>query len=293
MSDDDSGLNRRKVLKNAGTAASGLVVSTGITAADGAAEPDEAKKRALESEYVQSMLDELDHPEIINVSTQQVAVEDWLITGIDLETELGTLTYGEDGNGDSTALFEFNQQVSRGRTRSQLPKKYRFPPQVQEAILTIDAEEGVVFMRTATPAEQRRLTKKTGVDADEAVMFYNSLIDGFEIHLKEDVTTQNDEPRAYLVEPPANSSNANISAGASSEVTDLSSMEADGVVTTSSCDSWAFRCMGSITICSACFLACGSAPVNPPAVAGCVLCVTGSCGLAVPVSCTKVVDECV
>ncbi|MFC4542943.1 hypothetical protein ACFO5R_13530 [Halosolutus amylolyticus] len=293
MSGDNNIVNRRHMMKNAGIAVSSIVASARVTTATGSAKLDEAKERALESEYVQSLLDELDQPEIAGVSAEKVTIESLEITKINLETDLGILSYSEDESGNTTALFEFDQQASRGKSRSQLPRKYRFPPQAEEAILTIDAREGVVFMRAATPAEQRRLTKKTGVDSGEAVMFYNSLIDGFEIHLKNNASARDEEPRAYLVEPPANSSNANISAGASSEVTDLSSMETDEVVAASGCATWATNCGLSITWCGSCIMACASIPLTTVGgVLACATCVGTSCVVALPYACKKLIDNC-
>lgn len=80
MGGENNTFNRRNMMKNAGIAAGSIFASAGVTSADGPAELDETKERALESEYVQSMLDELDQPEIVGVSVEKVTIESLGIT---------------------------------------------------------------------------------------------------------------------------------------------------------------------------------------------------------------------
>ena len=219
MSENNDKFDRRSVLKSTGIAASGLLASTGVTVAENPLDSDKAKARALRSDYVQQILSELYRPEIVDVSTREITVDGQVFTGIELKTELGTLTYGEDENGDETAMFEFDGTAIRKNASKKLLKEYRLA-ESNEAILTIDAEDGVVFMRAATSAEEHRLTKITGVDPDDAAMFYNSLIDGFEVHLPNEADAKDGERKTYLVQPSDRSKAAGIT-GASSEVTDF------------------------------------------------------------------------
>jgi len=293
MSEKLSNFNRRDILKGTGVAA-GLGTATGLSTATDSIDPDEARERALQSEYVRSILDELDQPTITNVTakklTQEYETDRLAVTAIDLETKLGTITYTES-NGESTAMFQFDTDTWKGQPSRALPDKYRLDHDV-EAMLTIDADVGVVFLRTATPSEQQHLARKTGLDPADAAMFFNSKIGGFEVHpLPEDDRLKphaTDEREAFLVKPTQPVSGAEVT----TQPSQLAEMQTEQVVATGKCEEWAFSCIGTINACAACIMACGSIPVVPVAVAACVACILASCGGGVSISCYKVYDEC-
>jgi len=297
MSEGPNNFNRRDILKGTGVAATGLATSTGLAAAADPIDPDEARERALGSKYVRSILNELNRPNIEHVDgkelTQEYGSGKLSVTAVDLETALGTLTYAES-DGENTAMFQFDTATLRnGRSPQSLPEKYHLDAHVEAALLTIDADVGVVFLRTATPIEQKRLSQKTGVAPSDTAMFYNSKIGGFEVHpLANDSQAKpnasDGQSGAFLVKP----SKPIDGPAVATEPASPDEMWTEQVVVNGKCQTWAFSCMGSINACAACVMACGSIPVVPVAVAGCVACVLASCGGAVPISCHKVYDEC-
>jgi hypothetical protein len=295
MSEKLSNFNRRDILKGTGVAA-GLGTATGLSTATDSIDPDEARERALQSEYVRSILDELDQPTIANVTakklTQEYETGRLAVTAIDLETKLGTITYTES-SGESTAMFQFDTDTWKGQPSRALPDKYRLDHDV-EAMLTIDADVGVVFLRTATPSEQQHLARKTGLDPADAAMFFNSKIGGFEVHpLPEDDRLKphaTDEREAFLVKPTQPVSGAEVT----TQPSQLAEMQTERVLTPQAgCTAWARDCMLAITWCSLCVMACASIPItNVKGAVACVTCVMSGCGIATPYACHKLVDNC-
>ena len=299
ISDENSGFNRRNLLKKTGIAAGGLFGTTGVAVASEQTASQKDKNRALAAEPTQQLLAELENPEIVSVSKQIATVRELSLTVVTLETAFGRLIYGETDTGEETAQFHFAHTDRLATVQHELPQRYRSLPSKTEAILTLDKFEGVVFMRTATPSEQQLLAETAQIDSD-AFMFYNSLIDGFEIHphSKGAEPVQNGDkqidskPQAFLVTADDTKGELKTATGISAEITDFSAMEVTEVTPANSCTTWAVACAGSIGTCSACFMACGSIPIVPPAVIGCVLCVIGACSTAVPASCYLLIDNC-
>lgn len=274
MSGNGTGPNRRDVIKKLGSA--GLAGAVGVPSLAAANETTISKQDAqdvLSTKEVAAIRSELGSFTITEISRQRGSVENHTLEVTSVQTETGELHYGKSKAGETIAQFQF----ADGVPQSQYPRAHRPVPQSSDAILVAQGS-AVTFMRTATDREQRKLLRKIDVPAEEVVAFYNSDIDGFEVQ----VETRDGDRLALGVETPGN---GDIRAGTVTEIA------TDEGVSTQGCATWCFGCAASVGACGGCIMSCASVVTLVGAI-GCAVCVVGSCGGAVPIACTKCVDEC-
>jgi len=290
MSDYNEGFSRRKLLKTTSVTAVGGYSGIASVSAVSEFEPDELKHRVVNNERVQLLVEELENPEFTKITKRRANPGDMRLTVVTLSTSFGKLIYGKPVDGESTALFKFDSPREAAAAGGAVPQRYQSMPKGVEAVLTLDEDVGVVLLRTASKQEQKQLAEATGATPSESMMFYNSKIDGFEVH-PSGQTASSTSQEVHILRQTAGSVVVSASTGISQEVTDLSSLEVETVEDNDRCAQWAVTCAGSIGTLTVCLMTCGSVPITPPAMIGCVLCLTGS-GVSVGVACTKLVDEC-
>lgn len=274
MSGNGNGPNRRDVLKKLGAA--GLVGAASVpslAAADDRTISERDAQDVLATKEVTAIRSELGSFAITEITRRRGSVENRTLEVTRIQTKTGELRYGKSGAGETIAQFTFSDGVAQ----SQYPRAHRPVPQSSDAILVAKGS-AVTFMRTATDRERRTLLQKLDVPVEELVAFYNSDIGGFEVQ----VETRAGNRRAFGVETPGN---GDVQAGSVSEIV------TDDEVSTQGCATWCFGCAASVGACGGCIMSCASVVTLVGAI-GCAVCVVGSCGGAVPIACTKCVDEC-
>ena len=286
-SPQDRSVDRRKLLKSIGIAAVGTAGLTGSASATEATVSAEEKERLLDNELVSNLRSELNNPEVSDVSRKNVVKDEDTFTVTTLQTPVGKLVLGEHESKKSAVQFHLESDLKPPETR-ELPKQYRKLAKTTGAVLILDNDENIVQLREATPDERARLAKETGADKKEALMFYTSTLDGFEVHTKsEDKTasTESDSNEVYLVDT---ESDGSIESGSARLAT-----ESDDVTIQADCETWGDRCLQHISICTGCAALCASVSIgNIPGVVACATCVGGVCHFTLPIACGKLIENC-
>lgn len=288
---EKSDLSRRDVLRTAGSASAAALGGTSVATGKELTATNDDREKALKSEYVETLLKEVGNPEIIDTEKQSVEAAGAEVEVIILKTAVGEVLYSETGDGQSSAQFRLVDLEENPSARRHLPIKYRNVPKTSDVLLTFDVNEGLVFLREATDREAKRLARATGVDPDDSAMFYNSLVDGFEVHSRgnpdKHVSTESTANlEAFIVganerQQPDQNDVTNITPGA------------DGPETMGGCSEWCFNCAGAISWCGGCLMACASIPLTTiGGIAACAACVISGCAVGVPYVCKKCADAC-
>ncbi|MEF8799356.1 MAG: hypothetical protein V5A79_08080 [Candidatus Bipolaricaulota bacterium] len=312
--------NRRDILKKTGATAAGIVGFAGVSTAS----PEE-REYAKSKRLSQVLLDALNNPRVTNATKKRLGS----YTGYILHTDIGRLVYAEDGDNQLGAQFhiegtdvhpgkgdgpnnnnerkngyKINSANSRGKVQpfGQVVDGLQFEdiPIDGKATLIATGDYEIEFIRSASEQEQSKLESHTGIKSENALMFYSSPIKGFEVHSVDGVelkrsdsenasadtagSEKTSEREIYYVKPKKYSDLSTVTVKSPNIHEKLSAQ--------SQCETWAARCMESISVCWGCGLLCASVAVtNIPGVVACITCVMG-CHYAVPASCIKVMDEC-
>lgn len=179
---DDMGsspVSRRRILKQMATS-SAIVAggATGLTGASEVAKATPTKDAIKKSQSVQRILAEVGNPTIQSISNE--LLDDRNITNaqlIVLQTATGKIRYIQLGDQKVGVQFQFDTKIRKNNKN--LPEKYQQLPRNVQAYLLLNAEGDFVFIREATETERASLASATGVDDGDAIMFYNSSINGF------------------------------------------------------------------------------------------------------------------
>lgn len=166
-------INRRNILKMVATgAAASAVGGPGIISA---ADVSKSKRSELLSNAdVQTLLDEAGNPEITDADRYRQVVDGSEISAVNFTTAAGKLRVVDLGDRDLNAAFLFDG------SSSMLPPEYQQVPNIGKSILAVESGE-VIFTRQATSGERSQLQSITEMDLDGSAIFYNSVVDGFEI----------------------------------------------------------------------------------------------------------------
>lgn len=189
---DTKNISRRDVLKNVGIAATGVAGITGVSTAS-----TEEQEEAQNATHSQILLDALNNPTVRDA----VTVDSEWATATILYTDIGRLIYVNVDGGEKGAQFQVeapanyrkpphNSAQSSYSTESSLPTSgnvvkdldHSDIPEDGKATLVVTFDGDIEYIRTASEPEQQRLEELTGLDADNSLMAYTSVIDGFEVH---------------------------------------------------------------------------------------------------------------
>lgn len=227
---DGASVNRRSVLKGIGaTAASTAGFSSSAAASiQGSDQASREKyRKAVNSDEVQSILEELGNPKILNSAEAEIENEeddvDFTLSYVLLFLKAGTIVYTEASSGHTDAKFRFglgrddlpgligeevNGERSRGsandrknrkgRGRSPgknpnaLARKYRSVPAGTNAMLIAKEHGGTLFRRGVTDAEHELVEAELGRSVEKDHIVTGEDIDGF---IVSKVNDEGDEPR--------------------------------------------------------------------------------------------------
>jgi hypothetical protein len=169
--------NRRNILKSVAT---GVAVSgIGFSGVSSAAAADDIDPEAIiASSDVQLLLDEAGNPEITDAEGYRQVVDGQTVTAVDFTTTAGELKVTDLDDGELNAAFLFDE------TGAELPAEYSGIPNIEKSILSVESGE-VVFARQATSEERAKIQSVVGTNLEDSVVFYNSVVDGFEIRSQE------------------------------------------------------------------------------------------------------------
>jgi hypothetical protein len=258
---------RRTVLqKIAGSTVVGLGLTAGIgTAAAGTIDERPASEwemgRAMRSPRVRSLRKALGNPSIRpqDSTVQETELEGGQVVLTKLATEIGPIYYGEYGrtDGGGPVLDKADAQFHIDKAdEDSLPEEYRDLPPADSLILT-GQPDGVVLSRLATDSERKRIMTALPIDVDQMVAYTESIQEGFSVKA---VDTAGRQVAYHAV--------------VRSDDLEVTEVEDDVRIASDHCDDadWCWRCVQSVAICSACFMACGGAT---PA---CVICLLAGCG---------------
>lgn len=268
---------RRKFLKQA-SAFGGAITASKLGISKVRASPteradDEAVRAALEDPKVQSILDDLGSPKVLErrAAVQTKSIEDVSIDITVVPTVAGDIKYGVKNDGSTEAQFRFEDVRSRG----QLPERYRSLPNAESAMLK-GLDDRAVLARQATEREKSTMVEDLGIDSEKVVAFTSSETNTFTLkYLGAD-----DAVHTYEVGGAEVYTEADVGGFTYEEVTSNS----DDVSAAVDCSKdWCWRCAMSTGACGGCMMACST--VGP----GCVLCLTSTCG-ASGYSCTACLD---
>jgi len=234
---------------------------------------DEAVRAALEDPKVQSILDDLGSPKVLErrAAVQTKSIEDVSIDITVVPTVAGDIKYGVTNDGNTEALFQFEEV----RSRSQLPERYRSLPNAESAMLK-GLDDRTVLARQATEREKSAMVNDLGIDSEKVFAFTSSETDTFTLKY----IGADDAVHTYEVGGADVYTEAEVVGFTYEEVTSSS----DDVSADVDCSTdWCWRCVTSTGMCGACMMACST--VGP----GCVLCLTSTCG-ASGFSCSACID---
>lgn len=204
-------VNRRNILKAVATGTAASVV--GFSGTTSAADVSESERSELLSNAdVQTLLDEAGDPEITDADRYRQVVDGTEISAVDFTTAAGQLQVLDLGDGDLNAAFLFDGSSSA------LPPEYQQVPNVGKSILAVESGEAV-FARQATSEERSQLQSNTRMNLDGSEIFYNSVVDGFEITFPSTSTDSAVEGSTGDVSTESGSSNVVFEANRYGEIT--------------------------------------------------------------------------
>jgi hypothetical protein len=196
-------INRRRFVKALGVA--------GGTAALGATGGAAAETAPDISGNVERLLTEVGNPTVQSFLTNEFDSDRATSAqSVTIKTSTGNVRYIQKGNKKVGLQFEFSSLEEE--TRQSIPEKYRSIPSDTQPVLLLNSDGKLVFVREATEKERDNLASATGVDRNDAAMFYNSFVDGFVVETQpranEDkdadvssVSVPNDSKDVFLVRP--------------------------------------------------------------------------------------------
>lgn len=275
-SDEQTDGTRRKFLKQA-SAVGGAFAATNLGVSKVRASPteragDEAIQAALEDPKVQSILDDLGSPKVLE---QRAAVQTKSIGDVSIDitvvpTVAGDIKYGVRNDGGTEAQFRFEDVRARG----QLPERYSSLPNADSAMLK-GLDDGAVLARHATEREKSAMVEQIGIDSEKVVAFTSSETDTFTLKYED----SDGAIHTYEVGGADIYTESDVTVFSYEEVT-----SSDDVSTAVDCSTdWCWRCAMSTGACGGCMMACTT--IGP----GCVLCLTSTCG-ASGFSCSACLD---
>jgi hypothetical protein len=244
----DDGLNRRNVLKSAFAGGFALTGMPSVAAAD----PDDGHlDEVLSDPKVQSLEDAVGGFDIQDVTVKNVETEEVTLTGTWIETDVGTLSYGETDDGRTVAKLDFADLTEDPSLRKRLPAEHRDVPK-QTDLLLVGQESSVSLARTVTDQERRQLQKAIPEDPEAFIAAtYSSNIDGYTV-ITED-------------------SRYRVGAGGKG----ISPKHVEELAEATGCWDWCGQCASWAASKGICYLSCAAAATLAGAVA-CVLCIAST-----------------
>ncbi|WP_144240083.1 hypothetical protein [Haladaptatus cibarius] len=279
---EKSRLNRRDILKGIGATASAASFTSVPVVAKGATNYNRLN-RARGSEYVRSILTELNYPKLKLEGSQEYEIEGSdgkTLQVAEFSTLYGMLYYVESENTDTGAIFRFSDEKLSSIDRSQLPERYQSLPSGTNAVL-LGRTSDVVFRRNATDGEQAVVEKVDGVVADDAAVVTGTDISGYKVLHSKDTDSETlqtvvvDEGISFT---PMKSMADQLSAER------LSVQDQIGAQWHNSCVLPCGGCVGSVGGCWQCSPACIDAPTGIGAV-DCAVCLYLICHGALIAAC--------
>jgi len=289
--DDGSNLNRRTIMNAIGAAAGGSIVgglgSVSVTATDGVSE--DRVEQALGSERVQTVFDAVGEVPVDAESAESYEVSDRQRTYhvTQLQTPVGTLSYGTDDEGKAEATLTIGSPDEVGAAAlSHLDDAYTTLPTGGEAAY-IAGEGGDALHRSPTDAERDALAAAVGASPDEIFAFAYEDHPGFGVLVQDG----DDELTGYSVHP------AGVPETAGAVAYDEASPDAirRGDVREydwglKKCGSVCLTCVAAVRTCLKCAVPCAGSPTGIGAIA-CAVCLVASCGGGAA-ACYLCVDNC-
>lgn len=289
-----SPINRRRFVKALATAGSAAAIGgsgIGSVAAKIQNKADQREvRKALQTEEVQTLLDELGNPPVQRGKAKRVTakyeVEKVMeFTALTLPTPLGDIVYGTKSDGAVEASYLFGETVTKGEDNvptglaKKLPEPYQSMPTESDRKLVVTPDETRVF-RTPTQSERRELAQITGLAEKETRGYIDSADDRFYVYkpYSEDENGNGQGGGLLRIDP-------SFTDGVYREISpeEFESATAEDVLTTQdySCMLTCASCLGGLP--GGCFVGCGGTCVGVVTVIGiipCFLCVASVCNAA-------------
>jgi len=315
---DPSDRTRRSLLRS--VSAGTVTGAVGLSGINSATEQD--RQEAKDAKPSQILLEKLNNPTIRDTGV----IKHQHGKAVILHTDIGHLVYADVDGEQKGAQFHV-QSPSTGKksdvigtpdsTRS-LPKSgtvingldYGDIPDGGKAVLVVNTDWEIDYIRDVAREEQRRLQKLTGVDRSRSQMIYSSAEGGvYEVHTMDgsafEQTSSKSSKEAegpkleqlserdiHLVRFP---SEASLEQASADEIEVETIDEVDDITTNvnkSDCLYWAKQCANSGVVCVTCTAACIAATITTIAGAvTCIACMWG-CSFAIPYSCSRAAQEC-
>lgn len=286
----DDNWRRRELLKSTGASVLGI---TGLTSVAAASENEIERVRSKKKSQI--LLEEVNNPEI----TSGVKKEFEDFSGVILTTEVGRLIYIESGREEVGVQF----QIETKQTEHALPRRYAGVPEGEKGYVFLDRDGSPQFIRGVSTDEEDRVLSNFEADPSRTLIFYNTLVDGYEVQVFDEQVATDPESMSGLSPKQLNARDVYYlrhrgDAAETSRLRESDSFDVEVASTpeiqaaSGDCEKWAQRCYNQVMICFACAGVCYSVPVtNLPGVLVCLACVLG-CHGTVPVACGKAVQNC-
>ena len=311
---DTKNISRREIIRKTGIAAAGLAGTSGISAAS-----KEEQEEAQNATQSQILMDSLDNPPIRDT----VTVDSKWATATILHTDIGRLIYVTVDGGEQGTQFQIeapSNYIKNGHhsvpsmysNGASLPSSgnivndldYSDIPEDGKATLIVTSEGEIQYVRTASSTEHRRLEELTGVDSENNLMLYTSVIDGFEVHSldgdSQGIRSDSDATRNQSVKSAIGASGGREVYFVKTDKTgnldqpSVESVDPSNELSTQggSCLDWFERCGASISGCATCAGVCAMISISGPAGAVvCLACWFGCHGF-IPYACGRAAQEC-
>ncbi|RDI70182.1 hypothetical protein [Halopelagius longus] len=278
-----SSLNRRSFVKAVGTSSIAVgALGSQVAAAEQATDSD--LERALHSPGVQSILDELNDPELGEAKhqVQQLDGSNSELELVTISVEFGKIIYAEVDNQES-AQFHFGNDL-KGSVQNELPDKYQDFPSGSDPLL-LGKEDDVVFRRSATSQEREIVGQIADID-DEAMVTTGSDIDDFLI------TKSDESAHSFNLTFEEEFDSTTDELGVDVSINQKSATLSPQIRTQEqNCGPALGDCLASGAGCAACSGTCAGAPTGIGAVA-CAACLQGVCVGVAGVECAQAFGVC-
>jgi len=276
-------INRRSFVKAVG-ASSIAVGSIGSQVATAEQASDADRQQALRSASVQSILDELDDPELGEAESQVKELGDSKLELVTISSEFGKIIYAEV-NGKESGQFHFEEGLSDS-VASELPDKYQELPSGSNPVL-LGRKNNVVFRRSATAQELEVINQVADIH-DDAMVATGSDIDGFLItEIDEEGSTQTLD---LIIDKEFDSTTDELGVDVKVDQDDVTLMPRISTQD-QSCGAALGDCLAGGVTCAACSATCAGAPTGIGAVA-CAACLNGVCVGITGVECAQAFGVC-